>query len=125
MLLGYNNPAGSRLGLNFLYQDAPWGFEFGFGGLSATSDEVGSSAITWGDIDLKYYPRTGLWRPFIEGGMAFALGAGSQGNGLSAGSPFAGAGLLYSGGTVLFHFGADYKINERVVYPAAGLGFRL
>ncbi|MEY4066631.1 MAG: hypothetical protein RIR26_2839, partial [Pseudomonadota bacterium] len=32
MLLGYNNPAGSRVGLNFLYQDAPWGFEFGFGG---------------------------------------------------------------------------------------------
>jgi hypothetical protein len=57
--------------------------------------------------------------------MAFALGAGSTGSGLSAGSPFAGAGLLYSGSTVLFHLGADYKINQRVVYPAAGFGFRL
>jgi hypothetical protein len=126
-LVGYNNPAGSRVGLNFLYQGAPWGFEFGVGGLATTTDSSGekSSAVTWGDIDIKYYPSTGLWRPFLEGGMAFALGAGSAGSGLSAGSPFAGGGLLYSGGTFLFHIGGDYKINERVAYPSAGFGFRL
>jgi hypothetical protein len=127
VLAGYNNPAGSRVGLNFLYQGAPWGFEFGVGGLAKTTDSTGnkSSAITWGDVDIKYYPSVGLWRPFLEGGMAFALGAGNAGSGLSAGSPFVGGGILYSGGTVLFHIGGDYKINERVAYPSAGFGFRL
>lgn len=126
-LVGYNNPAGSRVGLNLLYQGAPWGFEFGVGGLAKTTDSSGenSGAVTWGDIDIKYYPSTGLWRPFLEGGMAFALGAGSAGSGLSAGSPFAGGGLLYSGGTFLFHIGGDYKLNERIAYPSAGFGIRL
>lgn len=125
-LLGYNNPAGSRIGLNFLYQGATWGFEFGFGGLAAVSDaDESTSAVTWGDVDLKYYFASSLWRPYFEGGMAYSIAAGGAGNGFAAGSPFAGLGVLYSGSRVLFTVSGDYKINSGHFYPAAGLGFRL
>ncbi len=127
MLLGYNNPAGSRVGLNFLYQGAPFGFEVGVGDVEETKTDSGAKKgmVVWGDVDIKYYPSTGLWRPFLEGGLTYAVGLGGDERGIAAGSPFVGGGLLYSGSTVLFHIGADYKINERVTYPAAGFGFRL
>jgi hypothetical protein len=125
-LLGYNNPAGSKVGLNFLYQGATWGFEFGFGGLAAVSDsDESTSAITWGDLDLKYYFASSLWRPYFEGGMAYSIAAGGAGNGFAAGSPFVGLGVLYSGSRILFNVSGDYKINSRYIYPSAGLGFRL
>ncbi|MBM3381907.1 MAG: hypothetical protein FJY29_05640 [Betaproteobacteria bacterium] len=135
MLLGYNNPAGSKLGLNFLYQGAPFGFELGIGGLGRTTTTTTTSGASWsesetsidlwGELDLKYYPSVGLWRPFLEGGLTYSLGVVGGKRGFAAGSPFAGGGLLYSGSTVLFHIGADYKINERVTYASAGFGFRL
>ncbi|MEN9528404.1 MAG: hypothetical protein RI932_277 [Pseudomonadota bacterium] len=127
MLLGYNNPAGSKLGLNFLYQGAPFGFEVGVGDVDETKTASGEKkgAVIWGDVDIKYYPSVGLWRPFLEGGLTYSVGIAGSERGLAAGSPFAGGGILYSGSTVLFHIGADYKINERVTYPSAGFGFRL
>lgn len=135
MLLGYNNPAGSNLGLNFLYQSSgSLGFEVGVGGLyrtttttttsGAASSTSETSIDTWGDIDLKWLPGAGPWRPYLEGGLAFGLGAGSSGSGIAAGSPFVGGGLLYSGRTMLFHITADYKINSRYLYPSAGIGFK-
>jgi len=126
LLLGYNNPAGSNLGLNFLYQSGgPWGFEFGVGGLYGQSTENVKSISTWGDVDVKWFPTAGPWKGYLEGGLAFSLGTGSEGSGVSAGSPFVGGGLMYSGSSVLFHVTADYKINSRGIYPSAGLGFRL
>ncbi|NBO37878.1 hypothetical protein EBU99_04765 [bacterium] len=124
-LVGLNNPAGSRLGLNFLYQStSSWGFEFGVGGLAASSTDSGRSAATWGDFDFKWFASPGAWRGYLEGGMAFGLGAGSGGTGFAAGSPFIGGGLLYSGSRMLFHISGDYKLNERVAYPALGIGFK-
>lgn len=124
-LLGYNNPAGSKLGLNFLHQGPTWGFEFGFGGFAAGIDSSGNtSALTWGDLDIKYYFASSLWRPYFEGGIAYSFAAGGAGNGLAAGSPFAGLGVLYSGSRVLFTVSGDYKINSGYFYPSAGLGFR-
>ncbi len=126
VLLGYNNPAGSNLGLNFLYQSGgPWGFEFGVGGLYGKSTENAKSVSTWGDVDVKWFPTAGPWKGYLEGGLAFSLGTGTEGSGLSAGGPFVGGGLMYSGSSVLFHVTADYKINSRGIYPSAGLGFRL
>ena len=125
-LLGYNNPAGSKLGLNFLYQGPTWGFELGAGGLAAVSDsDNDSSGVIWGDLDLKYYFASSLWRPYFEGGMAYTVAAGGAGNGIAAGSPFVGLCVLYSGSKVLFTVAGDYKINSGGFYPSAGLGFRL
>jgi len=125
VLLGYNNPAGSRLGLNFLYQGSTWGFEMGAGGLAAVSDaDSDSSAVIWGDLDLKYYFASSLWRPYFEGGMAYTVAAGGAGSGFAAGSPFVGLGVLYSGSKILFTVAGDYKINSGAFYPSAGLGFR-
>lgn len=125
VMLGHNNPAGSNLGLNFLYQSpGAWGFECGIGGFYGSSSDTTKSVSTWGDVDVKWFPSAGFWRGFLEGGMAFGLGAGTGGSGLSAGSPFVGGGLLYSGTKMLFHVTADYKINSGSVYPAAGIGFK-
>ncbi|MFZ9520677.1 MAG: hypothetical protein ACO3A4_09385 [Silvanigrellaceae bacterium] len=125
MLLGFNNPAGSNVGLNFLYQSAgSLGFELGIGGLYGKSNTDGTDVATWGDFDVKWFPGAGPWKGFLEGGMSFGLGTGSSGSGLSAGSPFVGAGMLYSGATMLFHVTADYKINSRTAYPALGIGFK-
>ncbi|MEN9827264.1 MAG: hypothetical protein RI953_3009 [Pseudomonadota bacterium] len=126
MLLGINNPAGSNLGLNFLYQSAgSLGFEVGVGGLYGKNNDNGTDVSTWGDFDVKWFPGAGPWRGFLEGGMAFGLGTGSSGSGLAAGSPFVGGGLLYSGTTMLFHVTGDYEINSRTAYPALGIGFKL
>lgn len=125
-LVGYNNPAGSRLGLNFLYQDSTWGFELGAGGLATVSDsDNDSSAVVWGDLDLKYFFASSLWRPYFEGGMGYSVAAGGAGNGVALGSPFVGLGLLYAGKTLLFTVAGDYKINSSTFYPSAGIGFRL
>lgn len=125
MMISHNNPAGSNIGLNFLYQSATvWGFEVGVGGLYGRSSQSSSDVGTWGDVDVKWLPSTGPWRPFLEGGMAFALGAGSSGSGLVAGSPFAGGGILYSGAKILFHLTGDYKFNSGSLYPAVGIGFK-
>jgi hypothetical protein len=126
MLFGYNNPAGSNLGLNFLYQSAgSLGVELGIGGLYSKSNNDGTAVSTWGDFDIKWFTGAGPWRGFLEGGMAFGLGTGNAGSGLAAGSPFVGGGLLYSGVTMLFHVTGDYKINSGSVYPALGIGFKL
>jgi hypothetical protein len=127
ILLGYNNPAGSNLGLNFLYQSGgAWGFEFGVGGLYSSASENSKSLSTWGDVDVKWFPSSGLWKGYLEGGLSVSLGTSSTlGSGVAAGSPFVGGGLMYSGASVLFHVTADYKINSQTVYPSAGLGFRL
>lgn len=125
VLIGHNNPAGSNVGLNFLYQSAGvWGFEAGVGGIYGQSGNSSRFVATWGDVDLKWFAGHGFWRPFLEGGMAVALGTGTGGGGIAAGSPFVGGGLLYSGTSMLFHITADYKINSGAFYPAAGIGFK-
>jgi hypothetical protein len=127
ILLGYNNPAGSNLGLNFLYQSGgSWGFEFGVGGLYSSASDTNKSLSTWGDIDVKWFPSGGLWKGYLEGGLSVSLGTSSAtGSGLAAGSPFVGGGIMHSGQSLIFHLTADYKINSRTVYPSAGLGFKL
>jgi hypothetical protein len=98
----------------------------GAGGLAAVSDsDNDSSAVIWGDVDLKYYFASSNWRPYFEGGMAYTVAAGGAGNGLAAGSPFVGLGVLYNGSKVLFTVTGDYKINSSSFYPSASLGFRL
>jgi hypothetical protein len=127
VLLGYNNPAGSNLGVNFLYDSgSTWGFEVGVGGLYSTATESTKSLSTWGDADIKWFPSAGLWKGYLEGGLSISLGSSTTaGSGVGVGSPFVGGGIMHSGQSVIFHLTADYKINSRTVFPSAGIGFKL
>jgi hypothetical protein len=124
---GYNNPAGSSLGLNIISMGSTFGFEVGVGGLSATSNDKNSNAGLWGDADVKIFFAEKL-RPYIEAGFATGLGgqAGDDsGLGLSAGSPFVGGGLLYQGSSLFGYAALDYRLNSKTwVAPVFGLGLQ-
>jgi hypothetical protein len=135
LTVGYNNPIGATLGGNLIYLGDTFGFEFGVGGLGATShdgdDKDGKkdddvSAGLWGDVDVKIlFGKT--WRPYVEAGFGMALGGATEnGGGFSAGagSPFVGGGILYSGSPLLFYAAGDYKVNSKQIFPVVGLGVK-
>jgi hypothetical protein len=141
--LGYQNPAGSTYGLNFLYMGAKWAFEAGIGWVDASTtvddddddkdddkdgdkdDDDSASLALGGDIDLKYLFSSGSIRPFLQAGFGVGIGGRvGDGSGASAGtgSGFGGAGLLV-GSKSLYLYGS-YNINgSDHSFVQAGLGF--
>ena len=117
--VGYQNPAVSTVGVNFLYQGGRWGFETGIGWIDVDaqtdSDKDDAEAETTepkkgdqasvrvaGDVDVKYFFSSGGIRPFVQGGFGVGIGASAgddSGAGAGAGGGFGGLGLFFGSGT--------------------------
>lgn len=139
--IGYHNPVIATYGLNLLYFGQSIGFEVGLGWIdvkSETSKDSSSDSSTdssskktntslhlAGDLDLKYFFTSGKVRPYVQGGVAYGIGA-STNNGASAGTGggFAGLGLLF-GGPPLYAYAAYNFDSSRDGFVQVGLGTSL
>ena len=132
--LGYHNPQGSRLGLNFLYWGSQWNFELGIGWLDAVVDDGTANSDSnrniqteiIGEFDIKYRFTTGGFAPYMQAGIGAYSGVavGEQsGAFLNVGEPFLGLGLML--GQAQFHgyVAADYFLQSRLSQWQCGIGF--
>lgn len=131
--LGYHNPPGSNLGVNFMYEWTNWAFEVGIGSVNVTSTDSTTnnnnneqtSAGIGGDLNLKYLFGRDFIRPYLQAGFLVGTGATVGDNsGVSAGtgSGFAGLGLMFSGRSLYFYLGGN-AFSSRSSEFFLGLGF--
>ncbi len=119
--VGYHNPPGSNLGLNFLYMGSEIGVEIGVGWVevdardddeeSSGGESVGMSAA--GDINFKYFFTKGGVMPYLQAGFGLGLGTrlGSGGSaGAGAGGGFIGAGIM--AGSPNLHIYGSFNANS-------------
>ena len=133
--IGYHNPVISTYGLNFLYFGQNLGFEIGLGWIdvqsestkesddaSNTKKSTGTSLHLAGDLDVKYFLSSGKFRPYIQAGVAYGVGASTE-SGASAGTGggFAGLGIM-AGTPDLYLYGAYDLNSSRDGFVQAGIG---
>lgn len=140
--IGYQNPAVSTWGVNFLYLGSKWGFEAGIGWIDAEAnvdddddenddelakgdeDDDRASLRLAGDVDLKYFLTSGSARVFLQGGVGVGAGiaAGDDGGaGAGTGGGFGGVGVLL--GSPSFYGYGSFNVNgSSHTFVQAGLG---
>jgi hypothetical protein len=140
--LGYHNPPGATLGVNFMHLWNNWAFEAGLGylGSSETSTQnsqqsgagttTNSDLYAGGDINLKYLFASGFFRPYLQGGMGSAVSLGNSNNSknnsnntganASLNGGFAGAGIFLLGSE--FYVYLSYLTSGNGTFQF-GLGF--
>jgi hypothetical protein len=135
--LGFHNPPGSSLGINFLYWATRWNFEAGLGWFDAKAqadddstaeekkkkDEV--SVALAGDLNIKYRFSSGSVAPYLQcgvsGGGGVSVGDKSD-VGAGAGGPFAGVGIMF-GSPRFYAYGVYNMWSKETGQAGAGLGF--
>ncbi len=126
--VGYHNPVGANLGVSFLYAGTTWGGEVAIGALDVGGDDDGEEAglALGGDVDVKLFFGQS-WRPYLEAGVSFGLGAGENGAGAAVGQGglFAGGGLLLAGSSLYGLVGGDYLFEPKKVQVMGTLGLWL
>lgn len=113
--IGYHNPPGSLIGVNFMYLWTNWAVELGVGSIdsrttSNNNDEETSQLSVAGDINVKYLFGSRWFRPYLQAGVGLgtSASAGSDtGVSASTGSGFFGAGIMLKGNPFYFYFGAN------------------
>jgi len=133
--VGYQNPPGALVGVNFMRFWTHWAIELGIGWInlnssSRTSDPKngtnGSSSVAVaGDANLKYLFLNGDLRPYIQGGFSVAsVTSVGDNTGVAAGvgGGFFGGGLFLSGQKV-FAYGSINSAGGLNTFFQAGLGF--
>lgn len=104
--VGYHNPSGSLIGINFMYLNQDFATELGIGWLQVSSEKNGSSDQEEeeslflglsGDLNMKYFLTSGSIRPYGQVGFAMnfsgQLGEQNEASGNVDGA-FVGAGIL-------------------------------
>jgi hypothetical protein len=127
--VGYHNPPGATIGVNFMHLWSNWAFETGIGYIGVgeswnrDGEREATSFTVAGDVNMKYLFDGRTFRPYLQGGFGAALSTatnGSVGAGTSLSHPFAGAGLFIFGRK--FYFYASYLfVNENALQ--LGIGF--
>ncbi|WP_234996138.1 hypothetical protein [Pseudobacteriovorax antillogorgiicola] len=128
--LGYHNPPGATVGVNFLYFSSDWAFEVGIGWVDAdaeTDDEDDDAADTSDDDDedsvsvrasgalnFKYFLGSGGFRPYLQIGVGAGIGAkaGDDDSGVGAGVGGGYGGLGIMAGSPSFYGYASYNIGR-------------
>lgn len=141
--VGYQNPAVSTYGLNFLYLGSQWAFETGIGWIDAEASaddddddaagtatgeakdkDDGASVHVAGDIDVKYLFSGGGLRPYIQAGVGVGIGAAAgddSGAGAGTGGGFVGIGL-FVGGTSAYGYASINAGGGDSTFVQAGIG---
>lgn len=139
--IGYHNPPGSKVGVNFLYWNSPLMFEIGIGWIDVKAlaeDEDEDNAATdekenddlrvavAGALNIKYLLSSGGIKPFLQLGV----GAGSYVQAGDHNDLGAGVGGLYGGiglllGSPGFYAYASFNLhaNSKDSFAQFGLGF--
>ena len=132
--IGWHNPPGSTLGVNFLYLGQAWGFEAGIGavnlaaeGTAAQDDRDNAHLSISGALNVKYFFGSGGVRPYAQVGFGAGIGAtvgDDAGAGGGVGGPFAGLGIFGDAGK--WYVYAAYNVWQNSGgSPQAGVGFHL
>ena len=141
--LGYNNPPGASLGVNFLYRGSKIGFEVGIGWVDADAkvedddsddedgeddddEETSAGLALAGDLNVKYFFSGGGVAPYIQGGFGAAVsGKVGDGGGANAGlgGGFAGVGLMAGGNDLYLYLSANVAGSTDNLFYQVGVGF--
>jgi hypothetical protein len=118
--VGYNNPPGANIGLNFMYLWSNWAFEFGLGNVSSNNN----STSVGGDIGFKYLFRSGVFRPYLQFGAGSGVSvtsSNSGGAGASVGGGFGGAGIFLLGNPIYAY--GSYNVGNGSNFYQVGIGY--
>lgn len=127
--LGYNNPPGATVGLNFMYLWSKWAFEIGAGSAKVNDKNNSSTelSILTGQVDLKYLFGSGGFRPYAQLGTGYALSSNNNSAGLGVGgSLYGGLGFFGMGSSVYGY--ASYNLGNASSssgFIQLGIGFNL
>ncbi len=123
--LGYNNPPGSTIGLNFMDLGPQWAFEVGVGEVQQQSAGNTTTTSVLGDLNFKYLFSSSGLRPYLQ------LGAGSSASvtsnsGVNAnvgvGGLFGGVGFMAVGQRLYLYMSVDTGFNGGGFFQG-GLGY--
>ena len=128
--IGYHNPPGATLGLNFMHLWSNWAFETGIGYIGSSEnwnnrDNDSTTYTLGGDVNLKYLFGGKGFRPYLQGGFGAGLStstSGSVGAGTSISHPFFGGGIFLFGQGVYMYAGL-LVINASTLQIGIGLPF--
>jgi hypothetical protein len=137
--LGYHNPPGATVGVNFMHLWRNWALELGVGYIGsneyannkandnknnpAASDSDRVTYTVAGDVNLKYLFSSGFVRPYLQGGVGTYVSttsSGAIGAGASLSHPFGGAGLFFMGRSMYLY--VSYLFINQSTFQA-GIGF--
>ncbi len=126
--LGFDNPPGSDIGLNYMALiDDNWAFEFGFGVpnvFEKNSSETLGARINM-DLNLKYIFNGSMFRPYLQvGHTASILGLIGDEFDLqfSTGSGFFGGGLFILGSSAYLYLSGNKFFNGSDWFTQVGVG---
>lgn len=120
MNLGYNNPPSATVGLNLMNIWTNWAFELGLGSAKVEDKNDSNIDVTvlTGDVDFKYLFSNGGFRPYLQVGTAYAIGAKDNAASLGVGgSGYGGLGFFAMGSR--FYAYASYNTGSFIQF---GLG---
>ena len=137
--LGYHNPPGATVGVNFLYLSSGWAFEIGIGWVDADAtddedddstnssddDEDSVTVRASGGLNFKYFLSGGGLRPYLQIGVGAGVGAKAgddSGVGAGVGGGYGGLGIL-AGGRDLYVYGSYNIGSGSNGFLQAGFGF--
>ena len=125
--VGYNNPPGANVGLNFMYLWTNWAFELGIGSVQQTTTNTNGqdskTTSVLGDANFKYLFSSGVFRPYLQGGMGSSVSV-TNASGVSAsaglGGSFFGGGIFLLGNPIYAY--ASYNVGGSTSFTQIGIG---
>ena len=119
--IGYHNPPGSQVGVNFMKLWSNWAFEAGIGSLDLNSDSNNdnSSLQISGAINFKYLFMSGFLRPYVQGGFGTGIAIGGNAS-AGTGNSYLGAGVFFRGSPFYVYLSLLFENNGST---QAGIGF--
>ena len=120
--VGYHNPPGAEVGINFMKLWSNWAFEAGIGSLDINSNNNnsdGDSLQIGGALSLKYLFMSGFFRPYVQGGFGTGLAIG-DGASLGTGNSYLGAGAFFIGKPFYVYLSLLFENNGST---QLGIGF--
>ncbi len=131
--IGYGNPPGSMIGVNYLYFFHPWALELGLGyvateGLSSSGDAGETRQNGAFSMNGKYLFGSGLFIPYAQVGAGIGSGPIFGRNGGKAVGYvdfYEGFGLMIKDSAFYFYTSFNFKNLFQTQFFQIGLGFLL
>jgi hypothetical protein len=122
--IGYHNPPGANVGVNFTYFWANWAANMGVGSINTTGTNNSNTATVLGDFNMQYLFGANTVRPYLQGGITLGSSAtvGSGGGvAVGTGAGFLGGGIMLKGRPVFGYVGGHVFSGANEI--CAGIGF--
>jgi hypothetical protein len=122
--IGYHNPPGANVGVNFTYFWANWAANMGVGSINTTGTNNSNTATVLGDFNMQYLFGANTVRPYLQGGITLGSSAtvGSGGGvAVGTGAGFLGGGIMLKGRPVFGYVGGHVFSGANEI--CAGIGY--